>query len=743
MPGATAPKARSRTPRAQRTLLACALAAAALLPACAPNGAPGGPLPQFAEYEGREVRSVEFEGEQVVPEDSLRRVVTTRPSRCRLLGFIPICIGPLGRDRYHLDLGVLQRDVARIQLAHRDAGYYGTRVLPLVDPAEQPPGWVDVRFRLEPGDLVTLVAFEVQGVEEALDTTRLRRRLPLRVGEPFRRIDFLASVDTVRNALLERGYAYAQVFRNFEIDTVADVATVLLDAAPGPLVTIDSILIYGNHRLDERTIRRQLAIREGGLMRSTDLIRSQRNLFDLELVRFADVQVAPERLQLVPDSLHLDEDSIGSTVLVRIAEAPRYAAEMAAGYGTRDCLRGEIAHTDRNFLGGARRLRLSGLIAKVGVGEPVRGLEESLCPAFRPEERFTPEDSLIARQLNWRIAANFVQPRLFGTQTSVAVGAFTERISELDLYVRDATGGDLAVARQLAPQTLGSLTFSAQRGRTRASDYFFCIAYEVCDREDILLLERERWTNELAGGVAQNRTRLDPFPTGGHQFRAGVDFASRVIGSDDEYLRLSADALLHRQLRPRWVLSLRAGAGTFVHGLGTEGGYVPPERRFYGGGPTGVRGFRFNELGPTVYIARPRRAPGGGFEVDTIRAATGGTRSVLTSAELTFPLPVLATEALRGAVFVDAGQVWEARDTLAVNPPLRVTPGIGLRLASPVGPVRVDLAYNPYGPTPGPLYGINERGELLPRPLLTRYRPEEDRGFLRRLVVQLSVGTTL
>jgi outer membrane protein assembly factor BamA len=727
--------------RPRLALLAMAVAVLALLPACAANGgAPAGPLPQFAEFEGKDVRSVEFEGRLVVPEDSLRSVITTRVSRCRIALVIPFCIGSFGEDDYHLDLGVLQRDVARIQLAHRDAGYYGTRVLPVVDAAEDGAA---VRFRIEPGDLTTLTALEVTGAETVLDTAALMRRLPLKVGEPFRRIDFLASVDTVRNRLLERGHAYAQVLRNYEIDTIADVARVLLEAAPGPVVTVDSIHVVGNYRLSAETLRRQMAVRVGRRMRATDLVRSQRNLFELELVEFASVEVAPERLQVTPDSAELLQDSIGSTVLVRIIEAPRYAADLALAYGSRDCVRAEATHTDRNFLGGARRLEVAGSVAKVGVGDPVGGLERSLCPAFNPDDRLTPEDSLIAEQLNWRLAANFVQPRLFGTQTSVVLGAFTERISELDLYVRDANGGEVGVVRQILPQTLASLTFEVERGRTRASDYFFCIAFEVCSAEDIELLEASRWSNSLSLGLTQNRVRLDPFPSGGHQFRAGVDYASSLLASDDEYLRVSVDGIVHRKLREGMVLSLRLAGGTFLTGiLNTESGYIPPERRFYGGGPTNVRGFRFNELGPTVYIARPRRSSDGGFDVDTIPSSTGGTRSVLASAEITSRLP-FGPPALRGAFFVDAGQVWESRDTLATRPGLRITPGVGVRFASPVGPLRFDLAYNPYGQEPGPLYGINERGELVPMPLIPRYRPTESRGFWRRLVVQLSLGNAL
>jgi outer membrane protein insertion porin family len=729
-------------PRRPRLLLAAlAAAVAALLPGCAAGGgAPAGPLPQFAQYEGRDVRSVEFEGELVVPQDSLRSVITTRPSRCRIAMVLPFCIGSVGRDDYDLDLGVLQRDVARIQLAHRDAGYYGTRVLPVVDEAED---GVAVRFRVEPGDLTTLTALEITGAETVLDTAALMRRLPLQVGEPFRRIDFLSSVDTVRNRLLERGHAYAQVLRNYEIDTIANVARVRLEAAPGPLVTVDSIRFVGNYRLDEETLRRQMAVRVGRRMRATDLVRSQRNLFELELVEFASVEVAPERLQLTPDSTQLLEDSIGSTVLVRIIEAPRYAADLALAYGSRDCLRAEATHLDRNFLGGARRLEIAGLVAKVGVGDPVGGLERSLCPAFNPDDRLTPQDSLIADQLNWRLAANFVQPRLFGTQTSVVVGAFSERISELDLYVRDANGGQVGVVRQVMPQTLASLTMEAERGRTRASDYFFCIAFEVCSQEDIGLLEASRWSNSVSLGLTQNRVRLDPFPSAGHQFRTELDYASSLLGSDDAYLRVFADGIIHRELREGMVLSLRLAGGTFLTGvLNTETGYIPPERRFYGGGPTNVRGFRFNELGPTVYIARPRRAGDGGFDVEIVPSSTGGTRSLLASGEITSKLPI-GPPALRGAFFVDAGQVWESRDTLATRPGLRITPGVGVRFASPVGPLRFDLAYNGYPAEPGPLYGINERGELVPMPLDPRYQPTESRGFWRRLVVQLSLGNAL
>ena len=37
---------------------------------------------------------------------------------------------------------------------------------------------------------------------------------------------------------------------------------------------------------------------------------------------------------------------------------------------------------------------------------------------------------------------------------------------------------------------------------------------------------------------------------------------------------------------------------------------------------------------------------------------------------------------------------------------VRVTPGLGLQLMTPLGPMRLDAAYNGYGTQPGPLYEI-------------------------------------
>lgn len=715
--------------RFARLSAACALVF--LVAACAQRVPQTGPYPRFAEFAGDEVKRVEFVGELAVPEDSLRGLLSTRPSRCRIL-FLPFCVGRYGRERHTLDLTELARDVTRIQLYHRDHGYYGTRVVPDVEPVGEND--VAVRFAVLTGELVRARTVEVEGTEGIAPAEEVERRLPLKEGEPFRRSDFLASADSVQAALLREGYAYAQVLRNYSIDTIADVATARFGAVPGPLVRVDTILVLGTDRLSRQTIERTLAFRQGDVLVASRLAQSQRNLYDLGLVSFASVQLAP-------DSLQVDPDSARATVVVRVVEAPRYLGEASAGYGTLDCVRTQGRLVDRNFLGGARRLELNGSLSKIGTAAPLDGgLEGNLCKELQ-------RDTLFKDTLNYRVAATFTQPRLFGTRTSTTLGLHVEKLSEINAYLRTSRGGQLAVAREVAPQTLVTTTFNVERGRTNAQDIFFCVALLVCDAGRIDTLRESRWSNSLGVALNRDRTRYNVYPVGGYHARATTDWASALLGSDDRYLRVFVDGAAYREVRRGWVLAGRLMGGTFLESLFEKEGFIPPERRFYAGGPNTVRGLERNALGPTVYVTEDTLRPGdeafeGYDEKEVDIAATGGKRMVVGSLELRMPSPVF-TSNLRFAAFVDAGQVWASErvalrgDTLPVTGAFRATPGVGVRLLSPVGPIRLDMGYNPHGYSEGPLFGF-EKGtgelELLER----KYRRSDT--FWDRLQFYFAVG---
>jgi len=723
-------------PGASAFLLACLLVLAG---GCGPRETATGPIPRAGELANREVATVRFAGDLRLPVDSLRAVTLTRDPRCRV-PFIPRVLCPgFALDRYRLDPLELTRDAARLQLYYRDHGYYSARIVPSVDPV--PPARVDVRFAIVPGEQVILRDLRIVGTEEVVPPEQLLRQIPLRQDEPFRRTFFLSSADTIRGELLRRGHANAAVLRNYDIDAAGEFATVEYEAIPGPLVQVDSVLIVGANRLGEATVRGMMTFREADLLRATELNNSQRNLYGLGMVSFASVEIAPDTLQLTPE-----EDSTAS-VLVRVVEAPQYVVDATAGYGTIDCLRTGASWTNRNFIGGARRLEISGNVSKIGVGWPADvGLERGLCGALA-EDAFSDT-------LNYRLGAEFQQPRLFGTQNRLGVGARTLRASELNTYVRIATGGQVAVSRDLTARTLLTNTVDVERGSTRAEPAVFCIAFDICSPEIFGELQRARWSNAVATNLIHDRTTTDGTRVRGWAARGGAAWASQAFGSDDRFVRLNAEVLGHHSLRPGWVIAGRLQGGSFVRGdLDPRGDFIPPDRRFYAGGPNSVRGFGRNALGPVVYVAQPApqersQAPGVGewgitAEGDTIAprpraSATGGTEMVIGSVELRVPSPVLH-EFLRFGFFVDGGQVWAPTRTVS-RASLRVTPGMGLRFITPVGPIRVDAAYNPYGVEQGPLYLVDDENNLR---LFRAFPGPGDRvaqGFWERIQIHFAVG---
>ncbi len=154
--------------------------------------------------------------------------------------------------------------------------------------------------------------------------------------------------------------------------------------------------------------------------------------------------------------------------------------------------------------------------------------------------------------------------------------------------------------------------------------------------------------------------------------------------------------------------------------FGSSDRLVPPQERLYAGGPTTVRGFRQNELGPVAYVVNPdstqpfiRRDLGNGtfsYEVNpTVQpfrvVPVGGNTVAVGNVELRLRSPFLP-QLLQWTLFADFGQVWSrgGSDASLRNSTLRTTPGLGARIFSPVGVIRLDLGYNNYPPRSGAAY---------------------------------------
>jgi outer membrane protein assembly factor BamA len=498
--------------------------------------------------------------------------------------------------------------------------------------------------------------------------------------------------------LQRRGHAHAEVFRSFTVDTVDNRGEATIDVVPGPVVTVDSIIITGVPHMSRRAMLRQLEIREGEILRSGQLIESQRNLYNLELVSLASVTIAPDSLQRTP------EDNSTATIRVAIAEAPLREVDAAIGFGTQECLRTDGQWVHRSWTGGARRLALRGSLSRIGVGEPfaISG-GDRVCPT-------QPSDTVFqGNQFDYRLGVDFTQPYFINPRNQLGVNAFVERVSEPGVFSREAVGGRVGVSRRLAARSGMSANVEVEHGQTLASPALFCAAFLVCEPATIDSLAARKFRAELGGTYFMDATNAPLEPTAGYLARTTVRYATPLLGSQIRFFRWTGELANYREVRPRWVAAFSLRLGNFFRTatVDPEGNFLPPEERFYAGGASSVRGYPRNALGPGIYVTdsdslviddegqpAPWRTPH--------FVPTGGTALAVTSAELRMPSPVLR-RLLRMAVFVDAGAVGSGSLWDISFGEWRVTPGAGVRLQTPVGPVRIDVAINPYDPVTAPL----------------------------------------
>lgn len=720
---ATAPRSRCGAPGMAGVRGALLLLLAVpVLGSCAVRGGPAELYPELVAYENRRISDVDFIDSEPFREDSLLSITVTRESRCTLLG-LPICVPftSIGRETHRLSVGTVASDVRRLELFYRGQGFFGTSVTPDV---EDDGDDVRVIFTIARGDPVVLDTVGVAGTEPVFDTDSIVPRLPLQPGDTFRLPEFAAAADTVLFALRAQGHAWAQVLRNYGVDTVANRASAFIEAVPGPRVVVDSIIVRGADNLGEAGALRQVTLREGDILRRRRLVESQRNLYGLELVQFANVSVAPDSLQLTP------EDSSTATIIVGVAEAPVHQVDASVGYGTVECGRADVRWVNRSFLGGARRLALSGAVSKIGIGQ--ERVADSVCGAF---ER---GDTSIAKGLDYRFTATLAQPYFLSPNNRVTATLYADRISEPLVYQRESEGGQIALTRRLGDRTYLTPDLEIVRTHTLASPALYCVAFQICLPATIDSLAQSQWRNSLGTTFTHDRTDNALDPTTGFRVNATTTWASPVLGSDLDYTRFTADGTIVRTMRPGWVgaVILRLGSFFSTASLDPTRSFLPPEERFYAGGQSSVRGYSRNALGPGIYVTSEADSLGPVVEGAEF-IPVGGTALTVASAEVRFPSPFLP-QFLRLAAFVDAGNVGYGNVWDLTRQGWRVTPGVGLRLSTPVGPVRVDLGFNPHGPQTAPLYYADAETGTLSQ-IRAAYTPGKP-SFLNRLRLHIAVG---
>ena len=152
-----------------------------------------------------------------------------------------------------------------------------------------------------------------------------------------------------------------------------------------------------------------------------------------------------------------------------------------------------------------------------------------------------------------------------------------------------------------------------------------------------------------------------------------LEYAGGVLGGDAAYYKTILNSSWYFPLVWKLVGFLHGKVG-YVHEL--SGGILPIYERFFLGGINSLRAFSSGRVSP--------EDPETGDPI-------GGDKMALFNAEVLFP--IMEEQGFRGVLFYDAGNAFDNGDPIKINE-FKTDVGAGIRWYSPLGPMRLEWAYN-------------------------------------------------
>ena len=604
-----------------------------------------------------------------------------------------------------LDSAELRVDAVRIHELYGDHGYPAAVVKSSV--TRNGKNRAQVRFTIEEGTPIIIDTVRYAGVPPHVNVSRFEARL---LHGPFDDSLYTILADSIQLQIRLDGYARAlRWIDSSKSDTTKRRGTVAITFRPGNrnyFGTIDVALTPSGKKpaLSEATIARTLRIHSGGRYNPRLVIESQRDLYDLELYKSVRIDTVPRN--------PLDTGTVSDTIplIVNLAEGDRRRFRAGGGWGTLDCFRAQTRFVEQNLFESGHKLELNGRLSKIGIGSSFSGLSSLCAPRVRGDQ--------FSQRLNYYVGATLSLRGIVGSEYKPQFTLFSERRSEFLAYEQSTDIGVIAgVTRDFGQRLSSTAQYSFIDGKTIADRAVSCTRFGFCRVQDLTSFLVPSPIHSIGAAIAKNPLTPASDPVSGYRWQAETKFGHTAVGRTTplNFAKFLAEGALYRPLGRALVLAVHAQAGYIAAGKDVSS-LLPPQERFYGGGQNSVRGFGQNLLGPGSYIvtkidtvkqpdgtltgeARPLNgydhiAPSGGnamwlanLELRTVRGWPGGL--------------------LRYVLFIDAGRVWNTNDVFSVtNAAARITPGIGLRLVTPLGPFRVDIGYNPYGFEAGPAFYI-------------------------------------
>jgi len=644
----------------------------------------------FVIQEGKKtgVQAINFVGNNAFSSYRLRDIIKTRESN--FLSFLT------SGDVYDADRVEADRDlIRRFYLKNGFADVQVVAALTEYDPSVK--GFI-VTFKIEEGQKYRVGSISFNSTIPSFDANALRGLSRVNVGSVYNVEAVEKSVEDMSVDTSRRGYAFAQVKPRGDRNAENHTVSIVFEVTEGPRVYIERINIRGNTRTRDYVLRREFDLGEGDAYNRALIDRAERRLKNLDY--FKEVKITQEPGSS-PDRVIVNVD---------VEEKSTGDFSVSGGYSTADGALAEVSVSERNLLG-------RGLYAKASVqyGQYARGYTLSFVEPFLLGYRVALGLDLYQREqlpnsyISYTSKTFGFSPRLgFQLREDLSLQvrySISQQKIELPSWYTNCNNGFGTAGYYPTPAYLASNpgNTSSTDGATHTGP-FSSTNNCYSDGEASIPVKAGLafgavLTSSAGATLTYNTLDNNKNPTSGILATWSEDFAG--LGGDVRYVKSTADVKFYTPIVADVVGLIHAQAG-ILNGWG--GGGAANANNPNGGvrmldnfqmGPNLVRGFEPMGIGPRD------------LTYGTTQDALGGTKYWGVSAELQMPFWFLPKEAgLKGAVFADAGSLWDYQGiTVLPSDPtqtvnlgdtngmkIRSSVGVGLIWASPFGPLRFDYA---------------------------------------------------
>ncbi|MEX1212224.1 MAG: BamA/TamA family outer membrane protein [Balneolaceae bacterium] len=382
------------------------------------------------------------------------------------------------------------------------------------------------------------------------------------------------------------------------------------------------------------SIEGEYTVRESVILRETGL--SPGDLYREDEIQEAQRELFNHHLFRFA-TLSIPEEASPDSLLdatIRVRQQEPRAIRISAGFGQEEKLRGEIGWEHRNVGGWAHRF---GISARASFIEQRGGVD-------------------------------YLIPYLFNTKSSLVSAPYIQRRLEpaFELFRIGYTN---------------SMIYQHSRSLTGTISYELNFNEELSRNQDISLPDSILSYNTGAFSVTGLYNTVRSRQGEGWHIQPGLEISSLFSEGSYAYRKATMEVRNFRELNPTLMLATRIQGGV-IHTPETDS--LPTNIRFFTGGTNTVRGWSRQQLGPQRVLLDGD----GSFEQFV---PSGGRAFSGMNVELRQSLDAIIRR-FGMAAFLDGGQVWRSARRLG-DRPLQFGAGGGIRYESPIGPVRVDIAY--------------------------------------------------